>query len=845
MHAVFREALVRAAGHEGVEKFDETVAALFRDFGDPRGGALQTAIRLRGIGHRRTERLVPRRCEQNEFGAELFERGQQLLIPFLKPFEAGVAVGKRRFAAVTDEQGRRTGVGDMIHQDRKAEPLLGAGRLPRAGVLVGAKLRAGRAQHVIRRPADIAEREVVLRPARGQGRFEETVFFHPGNQRVAEEDDPIPWAIRRGRDFLVGIVVEIAVEFPVTHDRLRHRFHFARHQLGDLLLGQGPSVNAHVVEASVERFIAPVVSADGADRRTARSELPGLRKLADFLTVDIEPHLLSIEGPRHMMPLAVEEFGGFVGGGNLRVFAADSQAEPQAPNPLGPADRHEAAVASVLDAEDGLLALRLHGRLDPRADRGPIERAQFGIRRNADHRGLRIELDRLASLPLDVFRLPVFRARAAFGRRGRRRECRCLDGGCFAKRAGGTAVGDDPDFPPGLRRRGQSGPAIRHLRVLRGLPPTAVPQIADTGVELLAIARDEDMEGRLLSAGRGQLPAEGKLIQREAERVGDRLGDEIARRLHAEIDRGVGILGTLRRIDVSGQIPHRDHRVFFILEILHVSRELRLTRTHPAMVQRRNAVKIQHADLAVPRLLDGPFQIVEAPLWPRVARRRNEQRMIALRVVGRPASAFAAVGKFRVDTPPREQESQSLQRPHGLQAVVVARIAKRRGLRDSIFDAPLVDVLHRRGELLLRKPGDIFVMLRVVADFETHVVQFADVLPREVALLVLEKTEALRDVEGRAEPVLFQNVRDERAVRLVPVVEREHDEFVRDRLQLLRLPRQREETRQRKQDRSGAEEMSADGIWRRENWEIHGVLLNYQRGPASASLRSGERRGWA
>ena len=87
MNAIFREALVLGAGHERVEKFDEAVAALLRDFADPRGGALQPTILLRGIRHRRAERLVPRRREQNEFGPTLFESSQQHLVTFLKLFE--------------------------------------------------------------------------------------------------------------------------------------------------------------------------------------------------------------------------------------------------------------------------------------------------------------------------------------------------------------------------------------------------------------------------------------------------------------------------------------------------------------------------------------------------------------------------------------------------------------------------------------------------------------------------------------------------------------------------------------------------------------------------------------
>ena len=129
-----------------------------------------------------------------------------------------------------------------------------------------------------------------------------------------------------------------------------------------------------------------------------------------------------------MMPLAIDEFGGSIGGGNFSVFAADSQPEPQAPDVVGPADCHETAVISVLDAENRLLAVRLYSRLDPRADRGSIERAQLGIRGNADDRSLRAKLNRLADLPLDVIRLSTFGAGVALGRSGGPREGRYFNG---------------------------------------------------------------------------------------------------------------------------------------------------------------------------------------------------------------------------------------------------------------------------------------------------------------------------------------------------------------------------------------------------------------------------------
>ena len=67
---------------------------------------------------------------------------------------------------------------------------------------------------------------------------------------------------------------------------------------------------------------------------------------------------------------------------------------------------------------------------------------------------------------------------------------------------------------------------------------------------------------------------------------------------------------------------------------------------------------------------------------------------------------------------------------------------------------------------------------RVVADFEAVTVQFGDLLPREVVVLVRAEGESFGDEEGRAEPVFLQQRADDGVVAGLRVVEGQHDQLV-------------------------------------------------------------------
>src|SRR5688500_14766863 len=54
----------------------------------------------------------------------------------------------------------------------------------------------------------------------------------------------------------------------------------------------------------------------------------------------------------------------------------------------------------------------------------------------------------------------------------------------------------------------------------------------------------------------------------------------------------------------------------------------------------RHAMKLQHGDTPVPRLVRGALEIVQGPIRARVPRRRDEQRMIDARFVSKAAAPF-------------------------------------------------------------------------------------------------------------------------------------------------------------------------------------------------------------
>src|SRR5947207_87536 len=68
----------------------------------------------------------------------------------------------------------------------------------------------------------------------------------------------------------------------------------------------------------------------------------------------------------------------------------------------------------------------------------------------------------------------------------------------------------------------------------------------------------------------------------------------------------------------------------------------------------------------------------------------------------------------------------------------------------------------------------------VITDLESHLVDFADVLPRHEVRVVIHPL--VRDEERRAEAEFFEERSNESAMRFDRIVESEDDQLVRDRL---------------------------------------------------------------
>ena len=84
----------------------------------------------------------------------------------------------------------------------------------------------------------------------------------------------------------------------------------------------------------------------------------------------------------------------------------------------------------------------------------------------------------------------------------------------------------------------------------------------------------------------------------------------------AVLDRLVGIAGTLCRVDVFGQITHRNDRAALLVKVLHVALEVVRHGVDPRVKPRGDTVKRQHADLSILGLTNRPNKFFPAPIRP-------------------------------------------------------------------------------------------------------------------------------------------------------------------------------------------------------------------------------------
>jgi hypothetical protein len=159
----------------------------------------------------------------------------------------------------------------------------------------------------------------------------------------------------------------------------------------------------------------------------------------------------------------------------------------------------------------------------------------------------------------------------------------------------------------------------------------------------------------------------------------------------AIVDYALGIGRHVRGIDVLFQVTQRDDVEMVVVEVLHIFLEAVDGGMHPRMRDVGHAVKLQYRDPAKPRLVDGPFEVVERPVGPRVAGRRNEERMVEPRLIGKPLSLFVRI--LGRTTSPRESKAQRFENRQRTRIDAVAWVGKHGRSRHSELGAAVVDRL--------------------------------------------------------------------------------------------------------------------------------------------------------
>ena len=92
----------------------------------------------------------------------------------------------------------------------------------------------------------------MIRPVGGQGCLEVPKLFHPGDQRVAQQDYTIfhGWGRLEHR-----FVVDVAVEFPVAREFFIFQVCFTARQFGYRSFRQPMTVDAYIVDSTLEDFL--------------------------------------------------------------------------------------------------------------------------------------------------------------------------------------------------------------------------------------------------------------------------------------------------------------------------------------------------------------------------------------------------------------------------------------------------------------------------------------------------------------------------------------------------------------------------------------------------------------
>ena len=195
-------------------------------------------------------------------------------------------------------------------------------------------------------------------------------------------------------------------------------------------------------------------------------------------------------------------------------------------------------------------------------------------------------------------------------------------------------------------------------------------------------------------------------------------------------------------------------------------------RVNPRMLHIRYAVKLQHNGLPVFGFRDDLKEMLESPLWIRVASRGNQQRIMAARIESR-ADLQGPVFDLRRSSPARQAVTALDQSREAFRPKKVSAVRETNRLRHIYFLQLVFDQREfARQSRRIAGNGEVGVGPRVIADLESHRMDLSHVPPGHEVFRVFHPV--MRDKESSSESQFLQKRRNEAAMRFDSIVKCEH-----------------------------------------------------------------------
>ena len=104
----------------------------------------------------------------------------------------------------------------------------------------------------------------------------------------------------------------------------------------------------------------------------------------------------------------------------------------------------------------------------------------------------------------------------------------------------------------------------------------------------------------------------------------------------------------------------RDSRTSLLLQVGHLLAEFLWVTIDPGVLSSWHTMIAQYGNTPLPRLADGPYEILHLPVWTSVSSSRNQERMITPGIIDWPSAPPAAILEFRSYSPPCKKIIQAL-----------------------------------------------------------------------------------------------------------------------------------------------------------------------------------------